>query len=109
MEQRRWRLIADESTKSSASRPMVPRGVTLCPVGLCCTGVGLPGQRARDRMLRGGLEIDRTAGIGPRITNGLGSGCRSGAFGRPLCTPYDSSRDATVDGRVKKNTKAYLG
>ena len=62
MEQRRWRLMAAASTNSSASRPIV--FLLVLPVGLCwpgCGATGLPGLRARDRMLDGGPEIDRTA------------------------------------------------
>ena len=51
------------------------------PVGLCCSGVGpgLPGLRARDRMLPGGPEIDRAVPVGPRM-----NGTRVSA---PPCDP----------------------
>ena len=96
--------MAAASTNNSASRPIF---LLVLPVGLCCPGcgaTGLPGQRARDRMLP---AIDGAVGLGP----GLRTEVRHAAFSvgsapAALCTPYETIRstDASKDRSTRKHT-----
>ena len=85
------------ASKNSASRPWF-----CCPLGLLSREwTGLPGLRARDRMLPQRPAIDRTA-------RDWGPGwARHSAF-RSRCACRPRTKSPTVDGCVK-DTKAYLG
>ena len=90
--------MAAASTNNSASRPM---SLWCCPVGLCCPrcrAAGLPGPRARDRMLPGGPEIDGAArDLAPEV--------RHSAFGRRCefrcaCPPRTKRNGRSTDETV---------